>query len=362
MFNAARLHAPLAKELRAAFDDVLSSGRFIGGDKTAQFERELAAMHGVFHTVGTSSGTDALIAALQAVGVGPGDEVITTPYTFFATAGSIARLGARPVFVDIDPLSFNIDPSLIAAAITEKTVGILPVHLFGQCADMDAVLDIANEHDLWVLEDAAQSIGAILNGRLAGTMSSAGILSFFPAKNLGALGDAGAVITNDNELADRVSRLRNHGAVERYRHELIGGNFRLDALQAAFLSIKLRYLPIWQESRREIALRYREAFCMTDQILLPTEIKNARHVYNQFVIRTEKRDALCAALSNVGIETAVYYPMPLHLQPCFEYLGYEPCDFPHAERAARMSLALPMDPLLTEDEQQSVIGAIIELC
>jgi dTDP-4-amino-4,6-dideoxygalactose transaminase len=360
MFDAARFHAPLAGELSTAFDEVLRSGRFIGGETVEQFERELADVHGVSRSIGTSSGTDALTAALQAFGVGSGDEVITTPYTFFATAGVIARLGARPVFVDIDPMSFNIDPSLIAAAVTNRTVGILPVHLFGQCADMDGILDNANVPGLWVLEDAAQSIGATWNGRLAGTMGRGGALSFFPAKNLGALGDAGAVITGDHMLADRIAGIRNHGALERYRHEIVGGNFRLDALQAAFLSIKLRHLPRWQDSRKRLAARYREALGNTEQILLPSEMDSATHVYNQFVIRTDRRNLLQRALCEVGIETAVHYPLPLHMQPCFEYLGYKEGDFPNAEHAAKKSLALPMDPLLTEEEQQSVIGAILK--
>ncbi len=359
MLDLARLHAPIRSELSAAFDEVLASGRFIGGTKVARLEADLASMHGLSYCIGTSSGTDALLAALQALGVEPGDEVITTPYTFFATAGAIARLGAKPVFVDINPETFNIDPFLISEVITEKTVGVVPVHLFGQCANMDAILKIADAHGLWVLEDAAQSIGATFEEKLAGTMGNAGAFSFFPAKNLGALGDAGAIITDDERLAKKIAALRNHGSTERYRHEAVGGNFRLDALQAAFLSIKLRYLAHWTAQKQRIASRYREAFREIEAIRLPALPQTHTHVYNQFVIRIENRDEVRAALTGAGIETAVYYPLPLHLQPCFESLGYKAGEFPAAEQAARESLALPMDPSLTEAEQQTVIQAIL---
>lgn len=358
MLNAAALHVSIAEELRRAFDDVLASGRFIGGEAVEKFESDLAEMLGVCFAVGTSSGTDALLAALSALGVRPGDEIITTPYTFFATAGSIARLGAKPVFADIEPLTFNIDPRAVEAAVTDRTVGIVPVHLFGQCADMTSILEIASAHGLWVLEDAAQSLGATLNGRLAGTMGIAGALSFFPAKNLGALGDAGAVVTCDEALSDKMRSLGNHGAREKYRHELVGGNFRLDALQAAFLSVKLPHLNKLQKARQKIAARYREGLRDLNELSLPVEVNGAHHVYNQFVIRTSARDSLCDFLAERGIETALYYPAPLHMQPCFAELGYKQGAFPAAEQASCESLALPMDPLLDEEAQQWILDAI----
>ena len=358
MLNGARLHEASADALRAAFDRVLESGRFIGGQEVANFENVLAEQLNVSYAVGTSSGTDALTVALSALGVRPGDEVITTAYSFIAAAAAVARLGAKPVFVDIDPATFNIDPSGIPAAFTSRTAGVLPVHLFGQCADMPPILDVASKEGIWVLEDTAQSIGAPLNGRMAGTMGTVGTLSFFPAKNLGALGDAGALVTDDAGLAERIRLRCNHGSAERYLHEELGGNCRLDALQAAFLKVKLQRLPEWQKARRRIAEAYRQELAGTGDLVLPADRTDGGHVYNQFVIRTERRDVLRSALQNADIETAIHYPMPLPFQPCFAELGHKPGSFPNAARASDETLALPMDPLLTESEQLLVIDTI----
>ena len=358
MLNGARLHESLTEPLRRAFEEVLGSGRFIGGDAVASFESGLAGRLGVTRAVGTSSGTDALTVALSALDVRPGDEVITTPYTFIAVAGALVRLGAVPVFVDIDLRTFNIDPGRIRDAITSRTVGILPVHLFGQCADMTSICETASEAGVWVLEDASQSLGAEWNGRCAGGMGIAGAISFFPAKNLGALGDAGAVVTNDNDLAEKMTALRNHGSTEKDLYRLLGGNHRLDALQAAFLSVKLPCLSAWLDARKRSAEAYRAALEDLDVIVLPERALGSRHVYNQFIIRTQERNALRAHLAANGIETAVYYPRPLSLQPCLEFLGHTVGDFPNAERAASESLALPMDPLLTESELGFVSAAI----
>ncbi len=298
---------------------------------------------------------------MMALGVKPGDEVITTPYTFFATAGCVSRLGARPVFVDLDPTTFNIDPAGIEAAITDKTVGIIPVHLFGQCAHMTAIGPLAKARGLWVLEDAAQSIGSAHKGAVAGTMGTAATFSFFPAKNLGALGDAGAVVTNDGDLAQRMRMLRGHGARQKYFHDMVGGNFRLDALQGAILTVKLPHLVSWEEGRRRVAAGYAEALSQVDGLTLPREAPGDRHVYNQYVIRCDRRDELREGLSQRGIGNAIYYPAPLSVQPCFADLGYAGGDFPVAERASAETLAIPVDPNLTAEQQQVVIDAIREV-
>ena len=358
MLNLPRLHAPIEGELKAAFDAVLSSGRFINGPSVTRFEDELAAHVGVAHAVGVSSGTDALLATMMALRVKPGDRVITTPYTFFATAGCIARLGATPVFVDIDPESFNIDAGKLEEAVTDDTVGIIPVHLFGRCADMTEVNAVAARHDLWVLEDAAQAIRATHAGASAGGMGIAGTFSFFPAKNLGAFGDGGAVVTGDDDLAERIRALRGHGAKVKYYHDLVGGNFRLDALQAALLSVKLPHLAAWGEGRRRVAKRYGEALGELPGITLPSTEKGDDHVFNQYVIRCDARDDLKTAFEGAGVGCAIYYPVPLHLQPCFADLGYGVGDFPQAERAARETLAIPVDPALEENDQLVIINLI----
>ncbi len=358
MLDLVRMHAPMVDEMKRAFAEVLESGRYIGGPAVEGFEKELAAHVGAEHAIGVSSGTDALLVALMALGVGAGDEIITTPYTFFATAGSIARLGAKPVFIDIDPITFNIDPTAIEAAVTERTVGILPVHLFGQCAEMLPVLDVARSLGLWVLEDAAQAIGAKYHERSAGTMGKAGMFSFFPAKNLGALGDAGAVVTDDPDLTAQMRSLRQHGAKQKYRHDCIGGNFRLDALQASLLSVKLPLLEEWEAGRRRVAARYHELLSDLEELTLPVELDKRRHVFNQYVVRSKKRDAIKRSLKSAGIGCAVYYPEPLHVQECFAHLGYRRGDFPEAERAAKESLALPIDPLLDDAGIARVATAI----
>jgi dTDP-4-amino-4,6-dideoxygalactose transaminase len=357
MLDLARLHASLKEELSRAFEETLRSGRFIGGPAVEAFEAALAARVGARHAVGTSSGTDALLAGLMALGVGPGDEVITTPYTFFATAGAIARVGAVPVFVDLEADGFHLDPAKLEAAITGRTVGIVPVHLFGGAADLDVIGALASKRGLWVLEDAAQALGAKSGDRAAGTFGAAGAFSFFPAKNLGALGDAGAIVTDDGALAEKLRLLRGHGAARKYHHELVGGNFRLDALQAALLLAKLPHLSEWEEERRAIAAFYGRELAGLGGLALPAARAGERHVYNQYVVRTARRGALAAALTAEGIASAVYYPEPLHLQPCFAHLGYRPGDLPNAERACREALALPIDPLLTEDERTKIAAA-----
>lgn len=358
MLDMVRLHAPMREALEAAFSRALDTGQFIGGSAVDSFEGALASHVGAREAVGVSSGTDALLVAMMALGVQPGDEVITTPYTFFATAGCIARLGARPVFVDIDPVSFNINVHAVASAVTPRTVGIIPVHLFGQCAEMDPLLQLAESKGLWVVEDAAQSIGATCRDRQSGTMGTVGAFSFFPAKNLGALGDGGAVVTNDPTLARRIRSMRQHGAMKKYRHEVIGGNFRLDSIQASFLSIKLPCLKGWEEGRRQVAWRYADAMGSLVGIRLPVSGKGMAHVYNQFVIRTAQRDRLAAALKEASIGCAIYYPTPLHLQACFEYLGHGPGSFPESERASRETLAIPIDPLLDTDAQERISSVI----
>jgi dTDP-4-amino-4,6-dideoxygalactose transaminase len=358
MLDLVRLHAPLAAELRRAFDETLACGRFIGGPAVERFEEALAARLGTRFAIGTSSGTDALLAALMALGVAPGDEVITTPFTFAATAGCIARLGARPVFADVEPDGFHLDPGRIEALVTDRTVGVVPVHLFGACAAAFELRAIADRRGLWVLEDAAQAIGATHRGKAAGTFGIAGALSFFPAKNLGALGDAGAIVTDDPALAGRLRLLREHGAAQRNHHEAIGGNFRLDALQAALLAVKLGHLLRWEEARRAVAGAYGAELAGVGDLVLPAEAPGDRHVFNQYVVRTSRRDALAAALGAAGIGFALYYATPLHLQPCFAHLGGRAGDLPNAERACREAIALPIDPLLAEDERAAVVAAV----
>ncbi len=367
-FDLSGQYPSIRDEAEAAVLRVLASGRFILGPEVEALEREIAEYCGCAHAVGMSSGTDALLAAMMAIGIGHGDEVITTPFTFFATAGCIHRLGARPVFVDIEPGSFNTDPERVAAAITPKTRAILPVHLFGQIAAMDEICEIACRNELPVIEDAAQAIGAELRGRRAGSLGLLGCFSFYPTKNLGAAGDAGIVTTNDPRLAEALRRIRNHGMEPRYYHAAVGGNFRLDAVQAAVLRVKLRHLESWQQARRGAAALYRKRFAEAglaresvrsgDGIVLPPEIPDRRHVYHQFVIRAPRRDALRAHLAARGIGSEIYYPLSLHEQECFRPLGHKMGDFPEAERAAAESLALPMFPELTPDQIDAVVAGV----
>ncbi len=312
------------------------------------------------YAIGMSSGTDALLAALMAIGIEPGDEVITTPFTFFATVGAIVRLGGRPVFADINPETFNIDPADAVSKITLRTKAIIPVHLFGQCAEMDDILKAADEPKICVIEDAAQAIGAYdQQGRQAGTAGHIGCFSFFPSKNLGAFGDGGMAITHDEKLAETLSLLRVHGSRPKYYHKIVGGNFRLDALQAAILRVKLKYLKQWNEERRQAASRYRRLFELSGLLHCVSMLADSPgHIYHQFVVRVPQRDRLQAFLLNQGIETAVYYPAPLHVQECVQELGHHEGDFPHAEAAARDSLALPMYPELSEAQQEYVVRKI----
>ncbi len=343
-------YASLRAPMLAAVTEVLDSQQFINGPAVKELEAEVAAYSGCGRAVGVSSGTDALLCALMTLGIGPGDEVITTPYSFFATAGCIARTGARPVFVDLDPATFNLDPRAIEARVTGKTKAIMPVHLFGQMADMDAVMAVAAKHGLLVIEDAAQAIGATWQGRAAGSIGTVGCFSFFPSKNLGGLGDGGMIVTQDKDLAEKLEVFRNHGSKPKYHHHYVGGNFRLDTIQAAGLLVKLRHLDGWSAKRRENAARYDAHFAEVSAVRRPTVRAGAVSIYNQYVIRAERRDALQAFLKESGIGTEVYYPISLHEQECFKDLGHKKGDFPHSEEAARTSLALPIYPELSEDQ------------
>ena len=356
-------YAPLRDEILAAVTRVCDSQRFIMGPEVDALEDELSAILGVRHAIAVSSGTDALLVALMALGIKAGDEVVTTTYSFFATAGAIARLGATPVFVDIDLATYNLDPQRVRAAITPRTKAILPVHLFGLAADMDPILEAAAHAGIAVVEDAAQAIGATYKDRSAGGIGTCGCFSFFPSKNLGAFGDAGLVTTNDDELARRVRMMRVHGMQPKYHHSLIGGNFRMDALQAAILRVKAPHLTRWTGARRENARRYAALFRdagLSDRIALPVQPAEHGHVFNQFVIRSARRDDLRQHLTASGIGTGIYYPVPLHLQPCFSDFGYGRGGFPSAERAAQESLALPIHGELTTAQQQAVVDAIAE--
>ena len=351
-------------EVEPALLELCKSQVFILGPKVQECEAAIAKYCGAAHGVGMSSGSDALIVALMAEGIGPGDEVITTPYTFFATVGAISRVGAKPIFVDIDPATFNLDVSKLAAAVTPKTKAIIPVHLYGQMADMDAVMAVAKSRKLAVIEDAAQAIGSEWKGRRAGSIGDYGCFSFFPSKNLGCFGDGGMLTMQDAAKAKHATILRNHGSEPKYYHREIGGNFRLDALQAAVVTIKLKYLDGWTAARQSNAARYADLFARTDlvksgQVVLPAA-KTNRHIYNQFVIRAKNRDGLLAHLRSREIGTEVYYPVPLHLQDCFRPLGHREGDFPESERAAKETLALPIYPDLTADMAQWVVGAIAE--
>ena len=394
-------YAAIRDEVRAALDRVVESQYFILGPEVEALEREVAVYSQCGFGIGVSSGTDALLVSLMAININPGDEIITTPYTFFATVGSIARLGAKPVFVDIDPDTYNIDPNKLedtvkqliggrrpvlsraeGSAVSGPPKAIIPVHLYGQMADMDPIMEIARRHNLYVIEDAAQAIGAEYKGRRAGSIGHLGCFSFFPSKNLGGFGDGGMVVTNDPELADRVRMLRNHGYRPKYYNKVVGGNFRLDAIQAAVLRIKLKYLDQWTEARQRNAATYRRLFTeagLTDDerpttnddqhssfvarpssLVMPYDSGYGRHIYNQFVVRVRQRDKLMVHLKERKIGCEIYYPVPMHLQECFTDLGYQAGDFPVSERAAMQTLALPIYPELTEAMQVAVVGAIVD--
>jgi len=356
------LHRPIREEILEGIARCLDRQNFILGEEVAKLEEGIAAYCEVPFALGISSGTDALLVSLMAYGIGPGDEVVTSAFSFFATAGVVSRLGATPVFVDIEEASFNIDPARIEETFTERSRVIVPVHLYGQCAEMAPILALAEERGLVVIEDAAQAIGARdPDGRRAGSMGTIGAFSFYPSKNLGALGDAGMVTTREEGLWETLKRLRTHGASRDYLHETVGGNFRMDALQAAALSVKLRYLDEWTRRRRERARCYDGLFAesgLAEDGQVRTPKAPSDHVYHQYVIRVQEREALREHLTQEGIATAIYYPVPLHLQPCFRDLGYARGDFPVAERAAEESLALPMFPALTEEQQAMVVSAI----
>jgi dTDP-4-amino-4,6-dideoxygalactose transaminase len=353
-------YASIKPEVDAAIAEVLESQHFILGPKVEQCEKAIAAYSSCSHGIGVSSGSDALLVCLMAENVGPGDEVITTPYTFFATAGAIARLGATPVFVDIDPETYNLDVSQIASKVTSKTRAIITVHLYGQMAEMDAVMQIAEKHGLVVIEDAAQAIGAEYKGRRAGSIGHYGCFSFFPSKNLGAAGDGGMVVTNDAERAEKVRVLRGHGSKPKYYHKLVGGNFRLDAIQAAIVSAKLPHLDEWTAARQRNAKRYHQLFEEAGLAVGLPAVVASRHIFNQYVIRVSGRDELQAHLQKSGIGTEVYYPVPMHMQECFAYLGYKAGSFPESERAAKETLALPVHPELTEPQARFVVDCVRE--
>lgn len=357
-------YTSIKAELDAAVAEVIAAQHFILGPQVKQCEDAIARYSQCRYGVGVSSGTDALVAVLMAEGIGSGDEVITTPYTFFATAGSIVRVGAKPVFVDIDPVTYNIAPALIEARVTPKTRAIIPVHLYGQMADMDAIMDIARRHRLIVIEDAAQAIGAEDHGRRAGSMGHYGCLSFFPSKNLGGFGDGGMVVTQDQERAEKVAIVRAHGSKPKYYHRVVGGNFRLDTLQAAVVLAKLRHLDSWTARRQANAEKYTSrlnASGLVSSGLIKTPVAaKSRHIYNQYVIRVQKRDELQVFLRERGIGTEVYYPVPMHVQECFAGLGYKEGAFPESERAARETLALPVYPELSEGQADHVMAMVVE--
>src|SRR5882724_4429425 len=388
LLDLSEQHRALGDSTREAIDEVLASGRFILGPKVEAFEKAMCTYCDVPHAIGVSSGTDALLAILMALGIGRGDAVVTTPYTFFATAGCVARVGARPLFADIDPKTYNIRPSAIQECIEktckldtdgtwktkdgEKVRALVPVHLFGLCCEMDALREIAQRYRLVLIEDAAQAIGAEfpLRERIAkaGTMGEVGFFSFYPSKNLGAAGDAGMVVCGDEELAQKLRTFREHGMEPRYFHHVIGGNFRLDEIQAAILAVKLPYLEKWAAARRAAADFYGSEFGragLTERVTLPAEPYRARgltnhHIYHQYVVRVPKRDALREHLTKKEIATAIYYPLALHEQECFRDLGYQGGDFPEAERAARETLALPIYPELSAEQQRYVTESIAE--
>ncbi len=365
LLDLARENGPIAREIRAAIGDVIESGRFVLGPDCEDLEQKIAELCGTKYAVGCASGSDALLLALMAGEIGPGDEVIVPSFTFFATASAAWRLGARPVFVDIDPITFCIDPAKVAAAVTPRTRAIIPVHLFGQSAEMESLCRIAEEHSLLLVEDCAQAICSSYGGRPVGSIGQIGTFSFYPTKNLGGGGDAGMMTTSDEELSTTLRLLRGHGMYPRYIHQQVGINSRLDSIQAAFIAAKLAHLAKWNQQRRENAGRYQDLFetaGLDKHIGLPTAIRDRGHVWNQYTIRVPdgQRDALRAYLSNANIGSEIYYPLPLHLQPCFASLGCEKGTLPETERAADEVLSLPVFPGLTVAEQRAVVARIAD--
>ena len=367
LLDLKRQYAAIADEIRVRMDAVIENQAFIMGEPVAAFERAVAEYLGVEHSIGVASGTDALLLPLKALDMKPGDEVITTPFTFFATAGAIHNAGGRPVFVDIEPDTYNIDPNRVEDAITPRTRAIVPVHLFGQMADMKPLREIADRHGLMLLEDGAQAIGARqrIDGEwiVTGQIGTCAAFSFFPSKNLGGFGDGGMIVTNDAKLAERLRRLRVHGGLKMYHHEEVGTNSRLDALQAAVLHAKLPHLPAWSEARRRNAAWYDQRFADLERagkLVRPVVRAYNESIYNQYTLRVENRDGLREHLNARGIGNAVYYPLPLHLQPCFAYLGYREGDFPESERASQQVISIPVFPELSTEELEEVATAIEE--
>lgn len=362
MLDLSEQYSTIKEEVLTKLDEVMSSSQFILGGHVKQVETNIAEMSRTKHGIGVGNGSDAIHIALQAAGVGEGDEVITTSFTFFATAGAIARANATPVFVDIDPITYNIDSSKIEAAITEKTKAIIPVHLYGQMADMSSIMEIAKKHNLHVIEDAAQAIGSTYKGKQVGEMSSAATYSFFPTKNLGAYGDGGMIVSNDDDLAEQARVIRVHGSKPKYHHHVLGYNSRLDEMQAAILSVKLPHLCTWSENRRDHAKYYSKKLndAVSEFVVTPVEVEGNYHVFHQYTLRVQKRDELQAFLKEEGISTMIYYPIPLHLQPVFKELGYKEGDLPETEKAAKEALSLPMFPELKKEQQDYVIEKVIE--
>lgn len=363
-------YSTIKKEIEHAIKEVLESQYLILGPKVEELEKKIAAYSETKFAVGVSSGTDALLVSLMALDIKPGDEIITTPFTFFSTAGVIARLNATPVFVDIDPITYNIDPKKIEPAVTEKTKAIIPVHLFGQCADMDPILEIAKKFSLHIVEDAAQTIGAEYKAKRAGSIGDLGIFSFFPSKNLGGYGDGGMVVTNNENLYEKIKSLRVHGSKPKYYHKIVGGNFRLDAIQAAVLNVKLKYLDQWSQKRRENADFYDRRFKETGLINnghiktpVPVYINNSSknyHIYNQYTIQAKGRNKLREFLKENGVGAEIYYPLPLHLQECFADLGYKENDLPVSEEASKTVLSIPVYPELNDDQKEYIVQKISE--
>lgn len=376
LLDLKRQYATIKEEIRSAIDRVCESQQLVLGEEVTTFENEVSQFIGVTDTVACASGTDALWLALEAAGVGPGDSVITTPFTFFSTASSIIRAQARPVFVDIDPSTMNLDPAAVARKLEQappdKVKAVLPVHLYGQCADMDQFATIAEEHKVTIVEDAAQAFGSCWRGRRAGALGRVAAFSFYPTKNLNAFGDAGAVTTSDAEMAAKMRRLRNHGSARRYYHQEIGWNARMDGIQGAVLKVKLRHIEKWNARRREIADLYDREFAKAGlagsrgnldagkPVRILATLSQAYHIFHQYVVRVDKRDELRAFLAERGIGAEVYYPVPLHMQQCFGYLGYTEGTLPNSEQAAKEVLALPIFPELTEEEVRTVVSAIAE--
>jgi len=353
-------YATIREEVLSAVTEVLETQWCIGGPNVSKLEEQVAVISDCKYAVGVSSGTDAILSSLMSLEIGAGDEVITTPFTFFATVGCIVRAGAKPVFVDIDPKTYNIDPSQIEAAITDKTKAIIPVHLYGQMADMDAIMAIAEKHSLYVIEDAAQSISSTYKGKKAGSIGTTGCFSFFPSKNLGGIGDGGMIVTNDEKIYERMFLMRDHGAKTRYYHDFVGANFRLDAIQATTLLVKLPHLDKWSQARRDNAAYYNEKFEGT-AVGIPYISEDCVSIYNQYVVRVPNRDKALEYLVANGVGCAIYYPVSLHLQECFKDLGYKEGNFPVSERASREVLALPIYPELSDEMQDYVVEKLLEI-